>query len=344
MLVRRGRMTLALSLDLGRVAAPEYRWQSYGSKLQFKTELLYTRNGFPGGLADSRAFSVLAVSIAEVFRYMFSVISRPIGKRLAAFLSKNLPGYRRLDSVPVEKILPVLQTGDIILVEGNSRISVAIKYLSQSSWSHAAIYVGASGDSVTDPVLLEADLEDGVRLVSLDYYRNYNLRICRAVDLNDEERTAVIEFARQKLGHQYDLKNVFDLVRYLIQRPAVPNRYRRAMIGFGSGEPTRAICSTLIAEAFQSIGYPILPVQEVRSEAVDSEDESANSNVGSQGEVPQYYRRHFTHFTPRDFDLSPYFRIIKPTIEAGFDFHEMRWLSEEGEATASARADSQPRS
>lgn len=243
---------------------------------------------------------------------MISAISRPIGKRLAAYLSKNLPGYRRLDAVPVENILPVLRSGDIVLIEGNSRISVAIKYLSQSSWSHATLFVGKPGDTVSDPVLLEADLENGVRLVSLDYYRDYNLRICRAVDLSAEESAAVVDFARQKLGHQYDLKNVFDLVRYLIQRPAVPNRYRRALLSLGSGEPTRAICSTLIAEAFQSISYPILPVQ--------------NGQQGLDGDVPEYYQRHFTHFTPRDFDLSPYFRIVKPTIERGFNFHEMKWL------------------
>ena len=247
---------------------------------------------------------------------MFSAITRPIGKRLAAFLSKNLPGYRRLDSVPVDKILPVLRAGDIVLVEGNSRISVAIKYLSQSSWSHATLFVGKPGDLSSDPVLLEADLENGVRLVSLDHYRDYNLRICRAIDLSDEETAAVVDFARQKLGHQYDLKNVFDLVRYLIQRPAVPNRYRRALLSLGSGEPTRAICSTLIAEAFQSINYPILPVQ--------------NGQTGHDGEVPEYYQRHFTHFTPRDFDLSPYFSIVKPTIESGFDFHQMKWLQHPG--------------
>ena len=104
-------------------------------------------------------------------------------------------------------------------------------------------------------------------------------------------------------------------MRYLIQRPVVPNRYRRALLSLGSGEPTRAICSTLIAEAFQSINYPILPVQ--------------NGQPGHDGEVPEYYQRHFTHFTPRDFDLSPYFRIVKPTIESGFDFHEMKWLQHE---------------
>ena len=91
------------------------------------------------------------------------------------------------------------------------------------------------------------------------------------------------------------------------------------MISLGSGEPTRAICSTLIAESFQSIDYPILPRRNV------SNQDAEESQPGTNGEVPQFYRRHFTHFTPRDFDLSPYFEIIKPTLLAGFDYKQLKW-------------------
>ncbi len=35
-----------------------------------------------------------------------------------------------------------IRKGDVILVEGNERISECIKYLTQSSWSHSALYVG----------------------------------------------------------------------------------------------------------------------------------------------------------------------------------------------------------
>ncbi len=246
---------------------------------------------------------------------MASAITSGIGTRLAGFLSKSLPGYRRLDTVAVEDIARVLKPGDVVLVEGNTRISVAIKYLTQSSWSHACLYVGDECASCSEPTLLEADLQDGVRLVALDHYQDFNLRICRPNELSDEDRTGLIDFARAKLGHQYDLKNVTDLLRFLIQRPAVPQRYRRAMIAFGSGEPTKAICSTLIAESFQAIGYPILPLR----------GEQGEEGVGEGGEVPVYYRRHFTHFTPRDFDLSPYFHVIKPTLERGFDYHGVKW-------------------
>lgn len=55
------------------------------------------------------------------------------------------------------------------------------------------------------------------------------------------------------------LKNLLDLARYLLPAPPVPLRWRRRLIAFGTGDPSRAICSTLIAEAFQSVHYPILP-------------------------------------------------------------------------------------
>lgn len=245
---------------------------------------------------------------------MANTVSRALGRGLASYLSKQLPGYQRFDIVTVQGIADVMQPGDILLVEGNSRISVAIKYLTMSSWSHACLHVGPVGAALDEPVLLEADLQQGVVLVPLDKFAAFNVRICRPVGLNQDELQRVIQFARSQLGHQYDLKNVFDLVRYLIQTPPVPNRWRRSMLGLGSGEPTKAICSTLIAQAFQEIDYPILP---------------RRGPEGDDGEVPLFYKRHFTHYVPRDFDVSPYFSVVKPTLEKGFDFHQMRWQEPE---------------
>jgi len=256
---------------------------------------------------------------------MINWVKQATGSKLAGFLSKRLPGYKRFESTSIDQTASVLRTGDILLVDGNTRISTAIKYLTQSSWSHACLYVGRGGESSSASTLLEADLQAGVRLVEPNYYADANLRICRPVGLSDEDRDALVSFALSKLGHQYDKKNVFDLMRYLIQKPAVPNRLRRAMIGLGSGEPTKAICSTLIAESFQSIDYPILPIQDFVVDKAGKHFTLDGETIGRDGEVPVYYRRHFTHYTPRDFDLSPYFRIVKPTLEQGFDYRKLKW-------------------
>jgi hypothetical protein len=119
------------------------------------------------------------------------------------------------------------------------------------------------------------------------------------------------------LGYGYDLKNVIDLLRYLLPTPPVPVRWRRRMLALGSGAPTRAICSTLIAQAFQSVGYPILP-------AIERRREQASSGYGYV-EREILHIRHHSLFTPRDFDLSPYFRIVKPTVERGFNHRSLEW-------------------
>jgi hypothetical protein len=119
------------------------------------------------------------------------------------------------------------------------------------------------------------------------------------------------------LGMSYDLKNVIDLARYLIPTPPVPNRWRRRLLAIGSGDPTRAICSTRIAQAFQSVAYPILPhIEQLTEKECDRCSETVREIL---------HIRHHSLFAPRDFDLSPYFHVIKPTIELGFDHRQLRW-------------------
>ncbi len=198
-------------------------------------------------------------------------------------------------------------------------ISTAIKYLTQSTWSHAALYIGADGEerlAGSSHLFIEADLLEGVRSVGIEAFASRPTRICRPVGLNEQERRAVTSFAITSLGHHYDLKNVIDLARYLLPTPPVPTLRRRRMIAFGSADPTRAICSTLIAQAFQSVHYPVHPDIEYRAAATEN-------CPGCIDEI--LHIRHHSLFVPRDFDVSPYFRIVKPTIESGFDFGTLKW-------------------
>jgi hypothetical protein len=68
----------------------------------------------------------------------------------------------------------------------------------------------------------------------------------------------VCAYAIDRIGFAYDLKNITDLLRYMLPLP-IPQRWRRRMISLGSGDPSRLICSTLIAQAFEAVRYPILP-------------------------------------------------------------------------------------
>ena len=46
-----------------------------------------------------------------------------------------------VENVP-EQLKATIRPGDVLLVDGDQRVSQAIKYLTMSSWSHSAIYVG----------------------------------------------------------------------------------------------------------------------------------------------------------------------------------------------------------
>jgi hypothetical protein len=182
---------------------------------------------------------------------------------------------------------------------------------------YVANILDEKSDKGEDLDLIEADLSEGVIAVPLSKYAEFNTRICRPVSLTKEDQQALVQFMRDSLGMEYDLQNVIDLMRYLLPTPPVPVRWRRRMLAFGSGDPTRAICSTLIAQAYQTIRYPILP--EIERQQVMS----SRSSSYTQKEI--LHIRHHSLFTPRDFDLSPYFRVVKPTLDSGFDYKKLNW-------------------
>lgn len=243
-----------------------------------------------------------------------------IGRMLAAYLNRSDPKNQSVETSSLVSVLPALKRGDVLLVEGNSKISQGIKYLTQSTWSHAALYIGETlfpgSQGLPEPALVEADVRDGVRLIPVSYYANFHTRICRPVGLKDADIDRVVAYAMQSIGHQYDLKNIVDLARYLLPTPPVPQRWRRRMIALGSGDPTQAICSSLIAKAFQHVRYPILP----DIEQIDRQDPNC---VRCRKEI--LHIRHYSLFTPRDFDVSPYFQIIKPRLAMGFDPYGVTW-------------------
>jgi hypothetical protein len=241
-----------------------------------------------------------------------------VGKWIAAYLQKEVPGYEPFTPSDPEHLRGLIQEGDVLLVEGNSRISGIIKYLTQSTWSHAALYVGPiDGASEADGephVLIEAEIGAGVTSAPLSKYFPYHTRLCRPVGLSYEDRVTVCRYAINRIGFGYDTKNIVDLMRYLVPLP-VPQRWRRRMIAFGSGDPTKIICSALIAQAFGAVRYPILP---------------KITRAGSRNA-----RREILHirdsslYMPRDFDISPYFEIVKPTIVNGFDYLSLHWADKQ---------------
>jgi hypothetical protein len=232
--------------------------------------------------------------------------------RLIARLEKpaNCEPFTQNDATALRD---TLRPGDVLLVEGKSRISGSIKYLTQSTWSHSALYVGpiAGAETEGEPhVLIEANIDEGVVSVPLSKYLHCQTRICRPVGLSEEDCKKVCRYASERIGFGYDFKNVIDLMRYLFPWP-VTKRWRRRAIALGSGDPSRIICSSLIAQAFEAVRYPILPkITRIESQT-------------AAGEIAEI--RHASLYAPRDFDISPYFMVVKPTLARGFDYKAMHW-------------------
>src|SRR4051795_1541212 len=241
-----------------------------------------------------------------------------VGQLIASYLQKEVPGYEPFTPSDPEHLRGIIEQGDVLLVEGNNRVSGIIKYLTQSTWSHAALFVGpieGAQEADGEPhVLIEANIGEGVTSAPLSKYFPYHTRVCRPVGLSYEDRTTVCRYAINRIGFGYDTKNIVDLMRFLFPLP-IPQRWRRRMISIGSGDPTKIICSALIAQAFDAVRYPILP---------------KITKAGSRAA-----RREILHirdsslYMPRDFDISPYFEIVKPTIVHGFDYLSLHWADKQ---------------
>ncbi len=237
-----------------------------------------------------------------------------IGRLIARYLQKPVHGYEPFTPSDPDALRQSLEPGDVLLVEGNNHVAGVIKYLTQSTWSHSALYVGPiEGRATADGephVLIEANLGEGVVSAPLSKYYRFHTRICRPVGLTAADCAMVCDYAVARFGFAYDLKNIIDLMRYLFPLP-VPQRWRRRMIALGSGDPSRLICSALIADAFLTVRYPILPKITL---------------AGSVQALEQILEiRHSSLYCPRDFDISPYFNVVKPTIRQGFNYKSLQW-------------------
>ena len=202
---------------------------------------------------------------------------------------------------------------DVLLIEGRSRVSDIIKNITQTIWTHSALYIGRLQD-IDDPALsalirkfyrgdtgeqliIEALLGEGTLVNPLSKYSGEHMRICRPRNLSRQDAQHIVGFAAHHLGNDYDFRQLVDLARFMFPYSVVPRRWRSTLFEYHAGIPTRTVCSSMIAAAFANVNYPVMPLV----------------HRGSDGKL-QLYKRNPRLYTPRDFDSSPYFDIIKYPI------------------------------
>lgn len=246
--------------------------------------------------------------------------------RLTRWLNRERP----LVDVPpsdFERLCYEIRPCDVLLVEGRTRVSDVIKSITLSNWTHAALYIGRLHDidspemrarlrasyaaDADEQLIIEAVLGEGTIVSPLSRYRRDHIRICRPSELRRRDAQAVMNYCIARLGHQYDVRHLFDLARFLLPYSFLPRRWRSSLFVHTATASARTICSTLLAGAFASVRYPVLPV--LRR---DGEDQV------------HLQKRNFRLLIPRDFDYSPYFDVIKYPVMAFDDlaiYHRMPW-------------------
>src|SRR5581483_7082735 len=81
-------------------------------------------------MARVRRFNPVAFLLQKLSDFAFRVLTKPL-RTYELHVPNDMANLKRH-----------IRKGDVVLVEGNERISECIKYLTQSSWSHSALFVG----------------------------------------------------------------------------------------------------------------------------------------------------------------------------------------------------------
>lgn len=269
------------------------------------------------GLSEESGMPMTTRSVGR-FEYLLKMAGRHLLRRL----ERPIPSYEQRIVNNLSRLYRQIRPGDVLLVEGRSRLSLIIQLMTRSAWSHAALYIGDRltnaddlpivGDSSdTDSadkkhLLIEAEAGSGVTAVPLSKYKDYNIRICRPFGISSEDRDTVIVDVIGNLGKHYDHENLVDLALLVLPPFLNPFKKRTIQACLGGCTEFEVICSGMIANAFQRVGYPIVPAL---LPAAETSDRQVDDPYGSR-----LIMRHYSQIVPRDFDLSPNFEIIKYNI------------------------------
>jgi hypothetical protein len=250
--------------------------------------------------------------------FHFAGLKNCLWDKIVHWLNYESPDFKT-PLTSFERLRFELRPGDVILVEGRSNVAEIIKTVTQSMWTHSFFYIGRLHD-VDDPMLrdhiqkyrhcspdeqliIEAILGKGIIVSALQDYEGEHLRICRPRGITRLDSQAVIKYSVQQLGTDYNVRQIMDLARFMFPYWFLPKRWRSTLFEHNAGRATKTVCSTMIAEAFAKVRFPIVPVLH--------NDEDGNLKLISGNSKL---------LTPRDFDHSPYFDVIKYPI---LDFDEL---------------------
>ena len=113
------------------------------------------------------------------------MLLRLIGTQLAKYLTKEHIYEDHYFRISIDDIKSALEPGDVVLVEGQSRVSSAIQFITNSNWSHAAVFIGKT--DFFSHCLIEVNAVNGCTYTDINTYKHHNLRICRPIFLDKKK-------------------------------------------------------------------------------------------------------------------------------------------------------------
>lgn len=269
--------------------------------------------------------------------------------RITRFLTHPVGRYEQRYHNDLQLLKRHIRKGDVLLVEGDQRVSAIIKYLTHSSWSHAALYVGdelvrrggALRDLAVEHFGEEADhlvveaLVEGVVAAPLAKYVDHNVRVCRPHRLRSAHLRSILDESVAAIGWRYDLRNVVELAAHLVGLSLLPVRFRDRVLRSGRGPANTAICTSLLGGLFHHVGFPVLPsITHPASPGAPARSRRGLFRVLGRRREPYagvYRRRPPQMLMPRDFDLSPFFEVVKFNVvaEGRFDYERIEWAEDD---------------
>ena len=208
---------------------------------------------------------------------------------MVLYLTKPLKHFDPAATADPQSLAAILDCGDVLLTEGNTRVAALIMRVTRSTWSHVSMYVGPLEEGPDPRCIVEADMAAGVRSIRLSELDAVHVRVLRPTGLNEMRRRQLTEWVVSRIGSGYDLAHAWVLGRRLL-RLAPSSRLRPTPSRIHDGAK-RFICCTLLAHAFALVDFPILPAQTRASRSAVSD--------------------HHT-LTPGDFEFASAFEVVYP--------------------------------
>src|SRR5687768_16069952 len=100
------------------------------------------RNPYPRPRSSGHVLSRAGAIVPPRARRMAVSLERALADSLVRFLTQEVRSYHRRIPNNLDNLKKDIRPGDVLRVEGKTRVAQAIKYVTQSSGSHSTIYVG----------------------------------------------------------------------------------------------------------------------------------------------------------------------------------------------------------